>query len=391
MKKSTDVYIRSLSKRDKHEDREPRLPVGYFGSTMLLTGEEYPTESELGHSLATLGRAEERVARVQDAFCANATSSWHESLERSLVQMKECHAARKRLESHRLAYDALLNKMEKSKREDFRDEEEVHAQRLKYEESEEDVYRRMLDIHDSEADTMQDLTTFLDAQLTYFDRCREILLQVKQEWPSMADSTRSGTSTPVTESDVTGRSDYSRSRASSITSSQLQRYADDQSFASSSTVSRRPSSQKSSRPPVINTDLPSRPTVKGRSYSNASIVSPAPRTYEEEPMPRLKRVPTEPIRSSPRRVGTHDAMPEYIHDHGLVTSELSFDNSPAPRGRVTDWSTTALDGGGSHVVQASPSRKAAPPPPPSRSRSKKPPPPPPVKRAARSGDGGSQM
>ena len=36
-----------------------------------------------------MGRTNERIARVQETYTANATTSWLESLERSLAQMKE--------------------------------------------------------------------------------------------------------------------------------------------------------------------------------------------------------------------------------------------------------------------------------------------------------------
>ena len=39
--------------------------------------------------VAGLGRANERVGRVQESYVQNATTSWLESLERSLTQMKE--------------------------------------------------------------------------------------------------------------------------------------------------------------------------------------------------------------------------------------------------------------------------------------------------------------
>lgn len=39
--------------------------------------------------LLGFGRTHERVARIQESYVANATSSWLESLERSLTQMKE--------------------------------------------------------------------------------------------------------------------------------------------------------------------------------------------------------------------------------------------------------------------------------------------------------------
>jgi hypothetical protein len=73
--------------------------------------------------------------------------------------------------------------MQKAKKEDFRVEEELRAQKAKYEESNEDVYRRMEDIKEAEVDSVADLTAFLDAELSYYDSCRQTLLQLKQEWP----------------------------------------------------------------------------------------------------------------------------------------------------------------------------------------------------------------
>jgi hypothetical protein len=73
--------------------------------------------------------------------------------------------------------------MQKTKKEDFRMEEELRAQKAKYEETSEDVFRRMQDIKEAEVDLVQDLTSFLEAELSYYDRCREVLLNVKREWP----------------------------------------------------------------------------------------------------------------------------------------------------------------------------------------------------------------
>ena len=110
-----------------------------------------------------MGRTNERIGRIQETYVANATTSWLESLERSLAQMKEYQvcgmfvssskhridnwkSARKKLESRRLAYDASLAKIQKAKKEDFKAEEELRAQKAKYEETSEDVYRRMQDV-----------------------------------------------------------------------------------------------------------------------------------------------------------------------------------------------------------------------------------------------------
>lgn len=77
-------------------------------------------------------------------------------------------------------------KVQKAKKEDFRVEEELRAQKAKYEEASEDTYRRMMDIKDAELDSVADLTSFLDAELAYYDSCRDILQQLKHEWPGAA-------------------------------------------------------------------------------------------------------------------------------------------------------------------------------------------------------------
>ena len=90
--------------------------------------------------------------------------------------------ARKKLESRRLAYDASITKIQKAKRDDFRLEEEQRSAKAKYEESSEDVVRRMQDIRDAEVDSVRDMTSFLDAELEYHERCAEELRRVRQGW-----------------------------------------------------------------------------------------------------------------------------------------------------------------------------------------------------------------
>lgn len=74
--------------------------------------------------------------------------------------------------------------MQKAKREDFRVEEELRAQKAKYEESNEDVFRRMQDIKETEVESVAELGEFLEAELEYHDRCREVLLKLKRDWPA---------------------------------------------------------------------------------------------------------------------------------------------------------------------------------------------------------------
>ncbi|KAF8463604.1 hypothetical protein BDZ91DRAFT_731269 [Kalaharituber pfeilii] len=186
---STNMYIKSISKRKEADDREKMLPLDVLAHAMIAHGEEFENDSVFGNCLINMGHANEKVARIQDTYVSKASETWLESLERSLAQMKEYQAARKRLESRRLAYDATLTKMQKQKREDFRVEEELRAQRIKYEESNEDVLRRMSDIQESEAESVAELTAFLEAELDYHDRCREVLLNLKRQWPVGVGST----------------------------------------------------------------------------------------------------------------------------------------------------------------------------------------------------------
>jgi len=88
------------------------------------------------------------------------------------------------LEQRRLAYDTSQAKMQKAKKDDYRLEEEHRSQKAKYDESQDDVYRRMLDIKEAEAMSVEDLSAFVDAELNYYDQARDVLLQLRADFPS---------------------------------------------------------------------------------------------------------------------------------------------------------------------------------------------------------------
>ena len=118
MQRSMTTYIKSLSKVKEAEDKEKLLPIAYMGSTMVTHADDFDPDSEFGQCLSCMiflarppaltqtpadeliaddssssflafGRANERIARTQENYVNNATSSWLESVERSLAQMKE--------------------------------------------------------------------------------------------------------------------------------------------------------------------------------------------------------------------------------------------------------------------------------------------------------------
>lgn len=94
LQKSMNAYVKWVGRREALEDKEKGLPVSYLGRTMASHGEDFEPDSEFGNCLITMGRANERVAAIQENFAADATTIWLESLERSLAMMKDYQVRR---------------------------------------------------------------------------------------------------------------------------------------------------------------------------------------------------------------------------------------------------------------------------------------------------------
>lgn len=390
LQKSMTVYVKSLSKRNEIEDKEKILPVAYLGQTMIHHGEDFEPDSEFGNCLISMGRTNDRIARLQETYVVNATSGWLESLERSLAMMKEYQAARKKLENRRLAYDASLSKMQKAKKEDFRVEEELRSQKAKYEESSEDVLRRMEDIKEAEADSVADLGAFLDSELEYYDRCRDELLRLKRDWPA------GNTSSPPRDRRPAARSRSNTAHSYSERFQSTNAYDDmppppmpdrpDQSPARPSIRSqgRVPSSRLETRLERLNTNddyyTESPQSQRPGMGSRSSTFQGPTAIYRESPISATSRQNSDVgnLRGQLRqtnRINTRDA-PDVFGD----PSDESTLNSASPDRSYGARSVSPATSHGSAgaLTNASNGRKAPPPPP---SRAKKPPPPPPMKRA----------
>ncbi|KAI0146402.1 BAR-domain-containing protein [Xylariaceae sp. FL1272] len=381
--KSMNTYVKSLSRRaEAYEDKEKGLPVGCLGRTMTAHGEDFDQDSEFGNCLIAMGRANERISGIQESYVAHATSYWLEGLERSLAMMKEYQAARKKLENRRLTYDASTAKVQKAKREDFRLEDELRASKAKYEESEEDVYRRMMDIKEAEADSVRDLTSFLDSELDYYERCADELRRVKQQWA--ADQTQLNSRGQISDYGAVRRpTERSRSNTlRSIGEARARQTAHDRE--SSPEAPRLPI--RSSRSPRPVSPEVTRPNMnRASTFGSAINVSSRQPSFREPPPPPPEMRPSYNVgslRNNLRPVNniqTKSLSPDFQDDYDTATSSGSpdYDRSESPAtsygslSRTT--SSTALRGSTSLAT-----KKAPPPPPPS--RSKKPTPPVPVKR-----------
>ncbi|KAJ9612356.1 hypothetical protein H2200_003953 [Cladophialophora chaetospira] len=361
MQRSMNAYVKAISKRSEVEGKEKTLPIAYMGGTMISHGEDFEPDSEYGQCLNMFGRTQERLARTQETYIASATTGWLESLERSIVQMKEYQAARKRLETRRLAYDTSLAKMQKAKREDFRVEEELRSQKAKYEESEDDVQRRMEEIRDADPDCVADLASFLDAELAYHDKCRDALLQLKSEWPARPPPTRGGRPNPRS------RSNTVRSYTQSVEPLEEEAPIELRPKITTSRSSRYVESSNDYSPALPTRPNYARATTFDTSPHSSRDLSPAIR-------PGISRIPSDSLmirtaRSNLRNVDEQDVFGD---DSG------SYTNS-SDRG-YGEQSVSPATSHGSEVTPLT-SKKSGPPPPPP-SRAKKPPPPPvPAKRS----------
>ncbi|GAB7322777.1 hypothetical protein MBLNU13_g05350t1 [Cladosporium sp. NU13] len=382
LQQASTSYVKSLSRRDQGEGKEKHLPVGHLANVLIAHGDDFEPDSEFGMCLTQLGRANERIARMQETYVANTTSTWIEGTERTLAQMKEYQKAKQKLESRRLALDTAQVKLQKSKREDFRAEEELRSQKAKYDETSEDVYRRMFDIKEAEADSIADLTGFLEAELTYYDRCREVLLQIKREWPAVSQSqpSRSGAGSPSNMNPLARRGTRSRSNTAGSLTERFSRIMEEPPLDPPAKISSRiPSGQNSPRRELPGFDFSGRP-IPSRSQSGfegpTSLGNGASTPPDMRP---LSRVPTDSSQISNMRLNLRSTQSKdsgyganVFEDADSEVSDTGYGNGNS-YGRSPSWSQNT---NGDWAA----GKKAPPPPPPS--RTKKPPPPPPMKRSA---------
>ena len=284
--------------------------------------------------------------------------------------MKEYQAARRKLETRRLAYDTSLAKLQKAKREDFRVEEELRSQKAKYEEAEDDVHRRMEDIREMDPDTVTDMGSFLDAQLAYHDKCREALLQLKAEWPARYVVSVASLNLPLTGHSTHGRPNP-RSRSNTVRSNTYD-------------------SIPEAPPQVERPSIKSNRNISGRlgdvaNYDSDRSNSPRPQfqrstTYDAPAMIRrdmspagsrpLSRVPSDTlvVRTARTNLRTVDRQ----QDHDVFADDSASYSNSSPDPSYGDPSISPATSTGSSVAGLT--KRAPPPPPPSRAKKPAPPP-----------------
>lgn len=305
--------------------------------------------------------------------------------------------------------------MQKAKKEDFRVEEELRSQKVKYEEATEEVLRRMMDIKESEPECTADMSAFLDAQLNYHEKCREVLLQLKDEWPAGYVSTSFFSCTILFFTVLTN---YTRptqqfnsyGRRSTLTRSNTSfndQMAGEDTYQSSFQQPGTSRSREPSRPGLGGRQ----PTFEGPTQLRTRRPSPSPAPALRTPL-RTASDSISPATIGSSAAGIANARSQLrvisqgynggnnnnnnsnTHNDGYYDSTTDDGASPVRNSPDQYYSSTSTSplrtvpasgqvptpASGSGSGTATPVKKPPPPPPPSRSK-KPPPPPPPPKRS----------
>lgn len=189
-------YSKHLTRKFEAEgtDTGKVLPIDGLGLVFANHGDEFGSDSSFGEALVSFGKAQQQMATATANFTDQLNSGWLTSLEKSLAQMSEYTNQRKKLDSRRLTYDAMLAKVQKSKKEKRELEDDLRVAKNRYEETSEEVQERAIAIQDSEADQMIALTKLLEIESNWIDEQKRILDDLKKNWvdPSAFRSSTSG-------------------------------------------------------------------------------------------------------------------------------------------------------------------------------------------------------
>ncbi|CAO3598159.1 unnamed protein product [Absidia cylindrospora] len=179
------VYGQLSKKKPSIEDAKAKcLPWESLASCWISHGSTFPDDNALGVALINLGQTEARVALLQEDFANTIKDEYMDVLKQGLQHYKEYDTLKKKLESRRLDYDAKLTRLHKSKKEKPEWGQEMQTAKTKYDESESDVIQKMITLQEYEFDHCNALSQLMEAQLTYYQRCVELISELRDHMPS---------------------------------------------------------------------------------------------------------------------------------------------------------------------------------------------------------------
>jgi hypothetical protein len=213
-----------------------------------------------------------------------------------------------------------------------------------------------MDIKEAEVDSIADITAFLDAELAYYDSCRDVLLNLRQEWPG--EGIRSDICFQERERVTNRKYSGHKPRPRSNTARSHSNLEDD-----SPVREKAPILPTRTRP--RDGDSPQRNTTIRPSFSRSVTQESSRDEGQAQGIYKLVRIPTEPTAIVQARAGNLRPVAS-AHDE----EHFARSDSPMSRAGTTPSRTTSWSG----VDTATGPKKSIPPP---VNRTKKPPPPPP--------------
>ncbi|KAJ3222718.1 hypothetical protein HK099_001984 [Clydaea vesicula] len=170
------MYIQTLGKKkDSLGSKVKKLPLEVLSDSMISYGKMLNDESYYGKALVEFGAATENLSQSQMEYVGKIRDGYAASIAHCLVEIKDYTTLKKKMESRRLDFDAKLNKVQKSKISKPELEEECRVSQMKYEDSLSDVTNKMLSLNSTEDESLDDLLSFVDAQVDYYVQCTEIV------------------------------------------------------------------------------------------------------------------------------------------------------------------------------------------------------------------------
>ena len=101
---AAETYHHSLAKKKESEvieDNDKLLPIDILGIAMISHGEDFGDDSEFGSALVRFGRAQCKIATLQESYSVTLRDTFLLSMDKFKEDVKQYELQRKKLESRR--------------------------------------------------------------------------------------------------------------------------------------------------------------------------------------------------------------------------------------------------------------------------------------------------
>ncbi|GAA5943069.1 BAR and SH3 domains-containing protein [Sporobolomyces koalae] len=213
----TDTTLSGLAGRG-----ETQLPARWFGQTLIESSQsievvETEAEERYRDSLALVGEAHLEYSNLAQACNTTLRQGFLDTLERRLEQFKEFDKLMKDAEKKRSSLEALMAKIEKSKKEKSEYEFDLDQAEWAYGDACESLDRKAEQIENGTGDDVEALKELIDAQLEFATNYASILQSVRNQLPSpVKQQVRSSSRSESPSNAVRSGSPATRSRSSTL-------------------------------------------------------------------------------------------------------------------------------------------------------------------------------